>query len=406
MAVTRFDRGKLNAFVQSPLFARNSVGGFRIYCGAKKWRGIPRWPFTFRAAQPNAVIGGTVYIAVSGTKTLNDGSTPLKYHSVGDKFGNGIQDPRSPSVFYSANPWVSADPLLPHRVVDEGSDPPIDPGLGQGPDFPLPTEARDENGGFPFDNLNPVNQVINEATTDTHYYSEVWSEPPSEPPGIFLESYDYTLSSPYSLNDALADALAVARGGASIGVGFCKTGIYEEESGTFDSFGPSPFARAPFAVGASMWYAGWNLQGLTTTVLNPLWSGTQKFTGARKLIDQGDAINFDNTPLGMGNPHKGYLVARANTIFDGDFPNVVRVVCSTFSGAGALATYEENQSAKNRPIPRKMSCVDIVANNLALDPGFPSVPVPGALASGSRWQIFFPGKKASEIPDPNLVWNA
>lgn len=404
MATTRFDRSKLNAFVQSSCFARNNPAhGFRIFCGSKKWRGMVRWP-RFFADQPlpNQALGNTVYLGIKANLLAIGGGYVQNYHGVDDKFGNG---PPKPLV----DPITGVTDYTLGYIDDGGSDPALGTAAGVGSGFPFPTGYQGVSGY-----LDQLGIVYGDVTIGDTFYEVRKYTPPNSgappPPGLGwtqTHDFEYTLSIPYVDSEALNDAIAVARGGSNIGVGFTKTGIYQEESGTFDAIGGSPFARAPYANGASMWWAGWNLQGLATTQIVRPWSGAQLHTAARKLVDGGVPMNFDQTviPGVTPNPHKAYLVSRCNRVFDTDFPNVIRVVCSTFSGSGALATYEESQSGRTRPIPRKISCVDIVANNLALDPTFPSLPIPGALQSGARWQIFFPGKKASEIPDPNLIWN-
>src|SRR5205823_2439001 len=106
----------------------------------------------------------------------------------------------------------------------------------------------------------------------------------------------------YLMTDALSEAIAAARGPGPAKAGFGRTSYYREESGGFDAIGLAPFARAPFAAGSSLWYAGWNLQPAATIWPRP-WDGAQIHSADYKISDQGTALNFDRTNLNAGNPH-------------------------------------------------------------------------------------------------------
>ncbi len=390
MRASRFDQSKVFAFVQSPCFARNNPQGFRIYCGQKKWRGLFRWPRHFRFAQPNATIGETVYLGLQGSRIPPiDFNNTIKFHtdSSTDRFGNGILD--------TTIPWVGSL----HRVIDDGCIPPIDSGFGSDPGaFPLPEDAVVVNGaGYPISNPIVTNILKNVSETDTDYYSEAWG-----PVGVgeSLEfTFHYVLNSPYSSTDVLNEAIAVARAGPAIKGGQGSTGCYHEQGGGNNIAPVAPYARSSFAFGNSLWQAGWGIQNLNIAdgsgdAPKP-WDGHQHHV-TYKTTDAGDVYNLDGVKLGQGNKHKAYLVSLANKVQDIDFPNVVRVLCSTFSGSGALGTYENVPLGAGKFWPVRVSVADIVADNLALNPGYPTF-----AGATSRWQIFFPGKKASDVPPPS-----
>jgi hypothetical protein len=383
MAATRFDRSKLNAFVQSPCFARNNAVGFRIYCGAKKWRGLKNWNSFFGLAP----IGGTVYLNIQAELQQASDYGYLKYHGLYDIYGNGPYYPQR-------NPDTGQIDYT-YGFIDDGSNPDMSQGVGEaGAVFPFPSL-------LPSDSSSVTDGIHRwEVTRQATFYTASRFNIFDGDPGFLDEGpFTYQLANAYKANDALGQAIAIARAPA-VKAGFGISSYYQEESGVFDTTGPSPFARAPFALGASLWYAGWNLPQVGGLPAKP-WDGHQNHSAAYKLVDQGAAINFDRVVVSTGNPHKGYLVSRCNQIADLEFPNVFRVVCSTFSGTGALATYEDTQSGGRFGVPlTRMSCVDIAASNLQLNPVLPTL-----ATSRARWQIFFPGKKAADIPLPNPVWN-
>lgn len=394
MPAIRFDKSKLNAFVQSACFARNNPQGFRIYCGAKKWRGAPRWPFYFGIGP----LGSTLYLGLQGNLhglVVGSGGQPpvfQNYHGTMDRFGNGPPT--------DVGPPPNQDWTL--GFTDDGSNIALNSGQYAGP-FPYPDSfafagqdrflpATSGPVGFP-----PVYDAA--VTMTDSLYDAVVSGPHDDPSEHPLFDDKYTLYNPYSAADVLAEAIAVARN-VSLKPGQGSTGSYQEEGGRNDFFALSPYARAIFAQGNSLWYAGWVAQN-TVTSQKP-WDGHQTHV-TYQLTDVGDAYNLDQIKVGAGNAHKAYLVSFANFPLDGiGNANMCRVLCSTFSGSGALATYENQPLPPPRFWPVRTSCVDIVANNLQLDPALPTLT--GAL---SRWQIFFPGKKASDIPPPSSTpWNA
>ena len=77
------------------------------------------------------------------------------------------------------------------------------------------------------------------------------------------------------------------------------------------------------------------------------------------------------------------------------------VLCSTVSGSGALASYTWTPITPNQPF-RRTSCVDVALNQMEINP----VRLDPNIANGiaATYQLFFPGKKAVDIPTPQQTW--
>lgn len=386
MRTTSFQQSPGKAFVQSQCFARNRVGGPGIFFGMKNWRGYPNFRSNF-----GTPVGNTLYLGVRVDQRGLDpgGFGNSTYHFDNDKFGS-------------------------KQIIDDGSNPNIKFGfpfayLGnlEGPSFGY----GDTGSGGPDIHQNRI-AVTRGATVFDALITGPYVDgggPPEHP--LFSEHYE--LFAPYTIMQVFAEAIAVARN-ATVKGGETSSGVYHEKgqgSNTFQTVSLFPFARTPFANGNSQWFAGWKAQDINTNInesggFTGPWDGQQHHL-SYKTIDDSCAINFDGTRFlgpgtpfpGQGNPHNAKLVT-ATTGFSpfqipgGDWTAIMIVMCSTFSGSGALATYENRGPVD----PIRVSCVDLAANNTILDPVFPT-------GSFFRWQIFFPGKKASEIPLPNTIWS-
>jgi hypothetical protein len=385
MAAIRFDKSKLNAFVQSPLFARNTPQGFRIYCGAKMWRGQG----SFTSAFNQAPLGEVLYLGLQGSLTsLEFANTFQKYHGTKDRFGNG---PPTEIGLPPNQDWTQG-------YTDDGSNPALSSGNYLGP-FPSALSAPIFGSflGYPSGPFaTPPNYYLDATLTDT-FYEALISGPYGDPSFHPLVDFQYTLGGPYSQSDVLAEAIAVARN-VSLKGGQGSTGSYQEANGRNDIFGIGAYARSTFAAGNSLWYAGWHTDNIITD--QKPWDGHQTHLTYR-LTDIGDVYNYDFTKLNQGNLHKAYLVSTMNRPLDNiGGVNLCRVLCSSFAGAGALATYEINPNTNQR-WPVRRACVDLPGGSHDLDPTFPTLS-----SSNSVWQIFFPGKRAADIPLPNTFWNS
>lgn len=386
MRAISFQQSQLKAFVQSPCFARNNVQGMKIYCGAKQWRGLFRWPHFFgdTIAEPNAPIGNVVYLGIQASlipAQTTDGT--VLFHGATTKYGDPAPGPWD---FLFNEFGIKDDGSIPYPVTDFA-------------DSFLPVNFPGKDGGLRNQTI-PTVETKGTTVNDFDFYTQLFG-PYQDPSEALLETYHWVLSSPFTRADLVADAIAVARND-SIKPGQGSTGCYHEESGGNDIAPLFSFARSSFAFGTAFWQAGWSVQtiDLGSPVPKP-WDGHQHHV-SYKQVDATDIYNNDGTKLGAGNLHKAYLVSSITNIRDVEFPNRLRVMCSTFSGSGALATYENPPLPPGRPnFGTRISCIDIVADNLKLDPVLPTLP-----NAVSRWQIFFPGKAAKDIPLPSAFWDA
>lgn len=397
MRASRFDQSRLKAFVQSSCFARNKAQGWRIYWGAKNWFGAPSFTDRLNLSVPYL---SNLYLFTS--EDSGDGTVRYTWQAVADRFGNGprFTDLGSAPSTYVVDVFGSSPQKLYSSFEETGSHAP--PG-----------------GLTGFNDAFGPNARLEVTAGDTLYQVKVYG-PAGDPSEHLLSTYTFTLGSAYSMADAFGEAIATARGGPAIGAGQGKSGCYDESTGGTNFGERGPFV--PIAVrpeNGAFWYVGWKdhrdiksdpnkhwPRSINPPDASNVWTGAQLHT-TFPITD--GAFTGDLGTSVFSNPLGGYLVSYWSApimVYSNLNALHVEVMCSTISGSGALATYAYIPSLGDvnpKAAFRLLSVADVALNNADLDPPF-FVPT-RANGIEAKWQVFFPGRRASEIGKPYEVWH-